>query len=281
MISIIIPAYNEAGRIATQLAALSEQTGGGDCEVVVADNGSTDATVQVASEWADRMPVRVVDASARRGVAAVRNTAVAQARGDLLVFVDADDVVFPGFVDAWRGLAGDVGFATGPVIHFDADAPPPPTAEHAPRRLATQLGFLPYAVGANFAVRRAWFERSGGFLEDYPLSEDVEMSWRLQLMGAELVFVPGAVVAKRRAPSLAATLRQYYRYGFGDPFLYRDYRAHGAPPPAFGPTIRSYLGLVARIPLLWRAESRRAWAHQLARRAGRLVGSVRAGVCYP
>jgi glycosyltransferase involved in cell wall biosynthesis len=280
VISIVIAAYNEAGRIGAQLGALAEQLGD-DCEVVVADNGSSDATVVVVDEWATRAPVRVVDASARRGQAAARNIAVAEARGDLIVFVDADDVVLPGYVDAWRALSGDVVFASGPVIFFAHDDPPPRSRERAPRRLPVQLGFLPYALGANCAVRRDWFDRAGGFDETYPPSEDVELSWRLQLMGAELTFVPGAVVAKREAPSLRAMLRQYYRYGYRDPYLYRDYRDRGVPPPAVWPTVKSYLGLVARLAVLWRAEQRKRWVQQLGRRAGRLAGSVAVRTFYP
>jgi len=281
VISIVIPAYNEADRIGAQLGALAEQTGAGDCEVIVADNGSTDATARVVADWAVRMPVRVVDASARRGQAAARNAAVLEARGDLLVFVDADDVVMPGFVDAWRRLGDHVQFASGPVVFFAHDAEPPRSPERAPRRLPVQIGFLPYALGANFAVRRGWFERSGGFDETYPASEDVELSWRLQLMGAELTFVPGAVVAKRQAPTVRATARQYFRYGLRDPYLYRDFRSRGVPPAPAGPTVKSYLGLVARIPVLWRAPQRDRWIKQLSRRAGRLVGSVRARAFYP
>jgi len=281
VISIIIPAYNEAGRIGAQLDALAGQTAGGDCEVIVADNGSTDATTDVVTAFLDRMPLRLLDASAHRGQAAALNMAVADAQGDLFVFLDADDVVMPGFVDAWRALAPGVAFASGPVIFFAHDAPPPRDADRAPRRLPVHMGFLPYALGANFAVRRAWFERAGGFDVTYPPAQDVEMSWRLQLMGAELVFVPEAVLAKREAPSFRTTARQYFRYGERDPFLYRDFRGQGVPTPGAGPTLKSYLGLVLRIPLLWQAEARRRWVHQAARRAGRLVGSVRAGVFYP
>lgn len=281
MISVVIAALDEAHRIGAQLEALAPQVAGGDCEVIVADNGSRDATVAVVHGFADRMPVRVVDASARRGQAAARNLAVTTARGDLLVFVDADDVVMPGFVDAWRGLDPSVVFATGPVVPFAHDAPPPRDPTRAPRVLPVQLGFRPYALGANFAVRRSWFERMGGFDEAWPPAEDVELSWRLQLAGARLELVPGAVVAKREAAGLRATLRQYYRYGRRDPFLFRDFRAAGVSRPPVGSTLRSYLGLVARLPVLWRSETRRRFAHQLGRRAGRLVGSYRARAWYP
>jgi GT2 family glycosyltransferase len=283
VISIVIPAFDEGRRIGAQLEALAEQMAPDDCEVIVADNGSRDDTVAVVRSWEDRLPVRVVDASARRGQAAARNVAVADARGDLLVFVDADDVVMPGFVDAWRRVDRDasVELASGPVVFFRHDQSPPRDRRGAPRGLPMHMGFLPYALGANFAVRRSRFEQVGGFDESYPPAEDVELSWRLQLARVPLVFVPDAVVAKREARNLGATLRQYYRYGRRDPVLYRDYRRQGVPAPSGGAALRSYVGLLVRVPMLWRTESRRRWAHQLGRRAGRLVGSAQVRTWYP
>ncbi|GMU80021.1 MAG: hypothetical protein AMXMBFR46_28090 [Acidimicrobiia bacterium] len=281
MISVVIPARNEASAIGSQLAALAAQVCGDDSEVIVADNGSTDATAEIAHQWRDRLPVRVVDASARRGPAAARNIAASAARGELLVFVDADDVVMPGFMDAWRALPESVVFASGPVVFFPVGTAPPRSSERAATQPPVQLGFLPYALGAVFAVRRDWFERAGGFDESYRTAEDVELSWRLQGLGAELTFVPGAAVAKREAPSTGATLRQYFRYGLRDPYLYRDFRDAGVPRPTVWPTVRSYAGIVARLPLLWHRAQRRRWAHQAARRVGRLVGSARAQAWYP
>lgn len=281
MLSIIIPALDEEDRIGAQLGALAAQAAGLECEVLVADNGSRDRTVEVVRSWSDRLAVRVVDASARPGQAAARNIAAASAHGDLLVFVDADDVVMPGFLGAWSALPPEVGFGTGPLVFFAAGAVPSPAEVGHGASPPVQLAFLPYALGANLGVRRDWFERVGGFDESYPPAEDVELSWRLQLAGADLVWVRGAAIAKREVSGFRAMVRQYYRYGARDPFLYRDYRAAGVPPPAWRATARSYAGIVARVPLLGRASVRRRWAHQLGRRAGRLVGSVRAGVWYP
>jgi cellulose synthase/poly-beta-1,6-N-acetylglucosamine synthase-like glycosyltransferase len=163
VISIIVPAFDEAGCIGLQLEALAAQVDERDCEVLVADNGSGDGTVDVAREWTGRMPLQVVDASARRGAGAARNIAVCHATGELLVFVDADDFVMPGFVDAWRALPDDVAFAGGPVMFFPNGARPPARVDGAPGQLPRHMGFLPYALGANFAVRRSWFDPSSAW----------------------------------------------------------------------------------------------------------------------
>jgi GT2 family glycosyltransferase len=107
------------------------------------------------------------------------------------------------------------------------------------------------------------------------------LSWRLQLQGVELVFVRGAIVAKRDRATTRGTLAQYYAYGRVDPYLYRRFRSAGVARPTLGATLRSYAGLVARLPLLGQRAQRRKWAHQAGRRAGRLVGSLRARTFYP
>src|SRR5690606_10578144 len=92
-ISVVIPARDAARWIDAQLGALACQEVPVPWEVVVADNGSTDDTVARAEAWADRLPVRVVDASGRPGPNHARNQGTAAARGDLLLYCDADDVV--------------------------------------------------------------------------------------------------------------------------------------------------------------------------------------------
>ena len=106
MISVVIPAFNAETTIADQLGAIARQSDGVALEVIVADNGSSDATRTVVETWSERLPVRLVDASARRGPAAARNIGASSARGDLLIFTDADDVVMPGWLQAWDAAVG-------------------------------------------------------------------------------------------------------------------------------------------------------------------------------
>jgi GT2 family glycosyltransferase len=185
----------------------------------------------------------------------------------------------PGWLDAWAALEPGAAIAGGPVVFFAGDEPPAEVGT-VPGWLTVHMGFLPYALGANLGVWRRAFERAGGFDESWAAAEDIELSWRLQLAGERIGYVPGAVVAKREAPTLSAALRQYYRYGAADPRLYREFRGHGIPPPDASATLRGYAGVVARLPLLGRADSRRSWSHQAGRRAGRIAGSIRARVAY-
>ena len=98
-VSVIIPAFNAAETLDAQLRALSQQQWGGTWEVVVADNGSTDDTVARAALRKDDLPaLRVVDASGERGPSFARNVGARVADGDYLLFVDADDIVEPGWL---------------------------------------------------------------------------------------------------------------------------------------------------------------------------------------
>src|SRR5581483_7290203 len=77
--SVAIPAYNVETVIGEQLASLAAQDFRGEWEVLVSDNGSTDATVARVLEWCGRLPgLRLVDASQRRGRSPARNIGAAE-----------------------------------------------------------------------------------------------------------------------------------------------------------------------------------------------------------
>jgi glycosyltransferase involved in cell wall biosynthesis len=272
LVSVVIPAFNAAATIAQQFEVLAGERLDAEWEIVVADNGSTDRTAAVVESWTDRLPVRLVDASARRGPSAARNLGAAAARGQILAFTDADDVVFPGWLVA--ATAVEV-FGTGPVVKFVDGTAVPRTPPRDARCGMSHLDFLSYADGANFIIRADTFATYGGFDEARRTGEDVDLSWRMQLDGIRMEPLADAAVASRVRNRSRAVVRQYYGYGLGDVELARDYRARGLPAQPVTAVIRSWLGLLARIPLLWKPAQRERWLHQLGRRAGRVVGSVR------
>jgi glycosyltransferase involved in cell wall biosynthesis len=270
-LSVVMPVFNEAPLIDHQLGALARQQYAGAWELVVADNGSTDSTRARAEAWADRLPVRVVDASARRGCGPARNIGVEDATGDALLFCDADDVVDAGWLAAHATVLADVGLSGGAIVFFD-DEPDPRAA--IPARPPTLLGWLPYAQGANCGVRREAYDAVGGFNEANPYAEDVEFSWLVQLAGFAFRYTPEAVVFKRNRGTARDRFAQSYRYGKCDVDMYRRYRDRGASKADASSVARTYLGLVARLPGLGSPEVKDRWLRQAGRRAGRLVGSL-------
>ena len=284
-VSVIIPARDTAATIGAQLEALSRQTYDGWWEVIVVDNGSRDATAAVARSWARRIPrLRVIDASGPRCPGYARNAGCGASRGELLLFCDADDIVGTEWVAALvKGLRNYP--AVGGRIDR-AGLNDPALLAWRPSRPADGLpghfGFLPYAQGANCAVRKEIWDQLGGFDESLRHSEDVAFFWRVQLAGHELGYLPEAVVRYRYRASIGATVRQSYGYGKSHAQLYKRFAAHGMPGQAIGEACRTWRALACQAPGALRSRhALGAWLGRLARRLGRLAGSLRARTFYP
>lgn len=284
-----MPALNAASSIGRQLEALSRQTFSGRWEVIVVDNGSTDGTARAARSWADRLPqLRVVDAPERQAHTFARNTGARAASGEWLLYCDADDVVEPGWVAAYAEHADghpDCDLMGGLVDTRTLNDPagaggwrqdPPPD------RLPDKMGFLPLAIGANLAVRASVFEALGGWNEAYAYgSNDVEFSWRAQIAGHRLCFVPGAVVAFRYRSSLRQLAWQMYRRGLSEPQLYRDFRPRGLPRRPLWRMVGGVARLLVCAPDLLRGSARRGyWVNRAVTVVGRARGSVRHRTLY-
>ena len=278
VVSVVVPVRDGIPWIDVQLRALAAQRCDPGWEVVVADNGSTDGTRASVLHWASRTPaIRLVDASGRPGPAAARNIGVAAARGRLLVFCDADDVVQPGWLSACVRALDEADAAAGTFdftsLNGGASSPPVVAATR-------QLAFLPAGLGANLCVRRDAFEAVGGFAEDLVVGEDIDLSWRLQLGGYRFAVATDAVVAKRERPTAAGVGRASWAYGRSGPVLYRRFRASGMGRDLRG-AATSWLWLLGAVPGLFDRERRIRWMRTFGLRAGRLVGSVDQRVFFP
>lgn len=98
-LSVVLCTYNRAPLLAKALASLVGQTlDRNDFEVVLIDNGSSDGTKQVAESFADRLPLRYFFQH-QFGLAAGRNHGACAARGDLLLFLDDDDIATPTLLE--------------------------------------------------------------------------------------------------------------------------------------------------------------------------------------
>ena len=278
LISVVVPVRNGMPWLEHQLRALSVQEVSVGWEVMVADNGSEDGTRTCVEQWSEREPrIHLVDASARPGAAAARNTGVRSARGRFLAFCDADDVVRPGWIASMLAALSNADLVAG-VFDFGAlDGSP----SAAPGPAATrQLGFLPFGLSANLAVPREVFEAVHGFDEALSPEEDVDLCWRLQLAGNRFAVATGAVVEKReRAPGLP-TFRGAWAYGRCGPRLYTRYSPRGMRRDLAG-AAKAWIWLVAALPTLVLRSRRRQWVRTLAIRSGRLAGSVHLRVFFP
>lgn len=99
-ISVLIPAYNSAATIATTLDSVLRQTVPAD-EILVMNDGSTDETAKILKSYEPRIKALWQPNS---GVASARNALIANAQGDLIAFIDSDDVWHPGYLELQRKL---------------------------------------------------------------------------------------------------------------------------------------------------------------------------------
>jgi GT2 family glycosyltransferase len=278
LISVVMPVLDGMPWVEHQLSALCAQEAPGEWEVIVADNGSTDGTRSCVRQWSTRDPrVRLVEASSRRGPGAARNIGVGKARGQILVFCDADDVVRPGWLKGMVAALNSADLVAG-VFDFGslqgrAHPKPVPVA-------TTQMGFLPYALGGNLAVRRSAFETSAGFSETLSAGEDVDFCWRLQLAGYRFAISDQAIVAKREHTTARGAFRATWVYGQCTTLLYRRYRARGMRPDLRG-AAKAWVWLIVALPRLIEPARRPEWTRACGIRLGRLAGSVSHHTFFP
>jgi glycosyltransferase involved in cell wall biosynthesis len=266
-----------------QLRAVAAQDYGGPWELVISDDASRDGSLEVANRWTREHGLgSVVASGAPGGPGAARNAGARTARGDLLAFTDADDVVARDWLTELVAAAAGadvVGGGHDTTLLNDARERACHDA-HDPHERA--YGYAPVAAGSNMAIWRDAFELLGGFDESHPTGEDVALSWSAAQSGLSYRAATGAIVHKRFQPTLGAVARQYYAYGRGDAWLFRRFGAAGmrrrTPREAVGVWIVLVRGAIrlpwARPCVRWR------WVVLAAVTAGRIAGSVRHRVLF-
>lgn len=173
-VSAIIPVFNGAATVAAAIDSALAQEFDGEIEVIVVNDGSTDATATVLDAYRGR--VTVLD-RANGGPAGARNAAVRASHGEYLAFLDADDIWLPAklsktlaaldnesdrgaamvYSNAWKIAAG--GEPLGVTYT-------PETQKRAPA-MEDMLSGLWNILPSTAVMKRATFEKIGGFCEDF------------------------------------------------------------------------------------------------------------------
>jgi len=237
-ISIVISTYNRAARLPGALEALLAQAAPGvPFEIVVVDNHSTDDTRAVIEAYQRQRPehVRYVF-EGRPGVSFGRNAGVQAARAALLAFTDDDMRMAPDWVaQLWQAFAAHPEWAfVGGRVWPCWQTPPPAwlTSQHWGPVALLDYGDEPLLVDAqaqrtlitaNFALRRAAFERCGGFssltqraINDVCSTEDHELLLRLWQRGARGAYLPQLLGwADVPAARLTKTYHRRWHQGHG------------------------------------------------------------------
>ena len=179
LISVVIPAFNEEGYLPTTLAATARSAAvllsreGVKAEVIVVDNSSADATAKVARSFGAR-----VITEAEHNIARVRNSGAASARGDVLVFLDADTVIPEEMLPLILQVMADPDCVGGSVDTEYRARKRMVRAYLGFWRIVGKLGGM--AQGATQFCRRDVFALLRGYDESLFMGEDVDFYIRLR-----------------------------------------------------------------------------------------------------
>ncbi|MDP2975933.1 MAG: glycosyltransferase family 2 protein [Anaerolineales bacterium] len=227
-VSIIIPCYNEQARINNLLAAIYSQTyPRADMEVVIADGMSTDNSRGEIANFIKQHPdlsILVVDNPARI-IPAALNRALKEARGEIIVRLDAHSIPYPDYVERCvaaleSGLGENVGGiweispgADGWIAQAIAVAAAHPLGvgdalyRHAEK--AAYVDTVPFG-----AFKREQLALVGFFDESLLTNEDYEFNTRIRQSGGRIWLDPAIRSIYYARPTLAALARQFWRYGY-------------------------------------------------------------------
>ena len=211
-VSVVVPAYNEEFLLPACLEALRAQDYGGEIELIVVDNASTDRTAMVAR----RFGVTLVE-EPKRGYCSALIAGFARATGEIIAMTDADSIAPRDWVSrlvlAYEQMPEAVAIG-GEIEYFDPNWK---------GRLITR-GLLPliyladrqnprghHLWGGNFSVRRSAFLAVGGWNPDYELHADAELSERLRQAG-KVVLV--------RSLAVRSSCRRWNRAFLSNVFLF-------------------------------------------------------------
>jgi len=223
MISIIIPAFNAEKYIARCLDGLRDQKNMRDeCEIIVVDDGSTDATREIAQERGAR-----VLQQANRGAAAARNLGAQNARGDRVLFLDGDCQPDPTWVAAMTAPFADPSIVgaggmkqtrqknlLSRFIQAEFDY------RYDLVRAQTYIDFIDSGTAA---YRREIFLKNNGFDTTLMDAEDVELSFRLSQQNYKMAFARDAIVYHDHPSSVAEYLRRKFTYAYWRAFVYKRF----------------------------------------------------------
>lgn len=254
-VSVVIPARNAARFISATLKSLRAQSAD-DFEVIVIDDGSTDDTAAIVRhEAGSDGRIRIVSGPGK-GVSAARNAGLAEAKGALVLFLDADDLLAADALERLRATLdeGDGVAALGGVARITEDGDPLPGNDNRPlAKEPDQLAALlrkNYVVnGGALMIRTGEARAAGGFDPGLVHGEDWEFWCRLAERGRILI--------NEGAPVL----------------LYRQV-ASGANVRAFGSA------LARNVPCLDRIAAREELQRRYGRRLRRLVRDRRIDIFW-
>jgi len=262
LISVVIAVRNGERTLAKCLESVASQIYR-PVEIVIVNDGSSDATGKICAEFAARQGNVIVITTEGVGPSQARNLAIAKARGIYVAFTDGDCICLPNWLTKLAeciisgpnvaGAGGDqqspdddsvygkfinsfmktIGFIAGYVKGSDANKIVP--TQHNPT--------------CNVMYRKAVFDEVGMFLPNLWPGEDVDLDYRISRAGYQLRYTPEAVVLHYRPGNMGAFARMMYRYGHAQARLVK---MHGLFRLIHFVPVAIYLMLIALVFMITR-----------------------------
>jgi GT2 family glycosyltransferase len=218
MISVVIPAYNAEALISKCLDSLLKQTiDQTKYEIIVVDDGSTDATADVVQSFEN---VRLIKQN-NQGPAAARNNGAANAKGDIILFTDSDCVPAINWIEEMIRPFNDDAEIVGVKGIYKTDQKELIArfvqAEYEDKYdVLKRDQYIDFVDTYSAGFKRKVFIEFGGYDTSFPVAcaEDVELSFRMFSRGYKMVFNPNAVVSHRHPATLTGYLKKKYKFAF-------------------------------------------------------------------
>lgn len=251
--SILFPTRRRRDYLAVALASVAPQAAEHEAEIVVVEDDPADPGTRALVE---RHGGRYVAHGAARGINVARNTAVREARGDVLCFLDDDVEAWPGWLAAM--LAGAEAnpehLVLGGPIRARLEATNLNACGREPLPVTTlDLGSedddAELVWGANLTLRRAVFDRAGGAFDETlgGAGDEEDLQRRYRAGGGRIRYVAAAGVDHRRAGA-DARIAALARAGWHRGRAARRYDAHKGAVPSLPAELRTLAGCVTHVP---------------------------------
>lgn len=208
LVSVVIPMYNAEDWIVGLLESILSQTYR-NIEIILVDDGSTDTSTEIVSMFSRRdseINLRVIRQQ-NSGVSEARNEGVRHSSGDLLAFVDSDDIWMAGKIE-WqvreitRQNASAVSCSYAIFRDSDLEVLDVVHPIWSPEGVRNWLLFRSYGglLSSTLMLKKEMFYRAGPFRTDLSLSADIEFAWRL-LKVTPVIAIDEALVGYRLRPN--------------------------------------------------------------------------------